>query len=121
MRFHPRCWWKFSSAASRYCKRSTSSLSIGRGKKGRPGRSARSRSCRAARLGLARHCKDRVSRVDGSFGSALIGSEVEFWYDQFLAKPPRDGAPTYWHQDEGLLGTQSLRSRHHLLDAASGC
>ena len=40
----------------------------------------------------------------GSFGSALIGSEVEFWYDQFLAKPPRDGAPTYWHQDEAYWG-----------------
>ena len=35
-----------------------------------------------------------------SFGSALIGSEVEFRYDQFLAKPPRDGAPAYWHRDE---------------------
>lgn len=39
-----------------------------------------------------------------SFGSALMSSEVEFWYDQFLAKPPRDGAPTYWHQDEAYWG-----------------
>jgi ectoine hydroxylase-related dioxygenase (phytanoyl-CoA dioxygenase family) len=39
-----------------------------------------------------------------AFGSALMNAEVEFWYDQFLAKPPRDGAPTYWHQDEGYWG-----------------
>jgi hypothetical protein len=38
------------------------------------------------------------------FASELMGREVEFWYDQFLAKPPRDGAPTYWHQDEGYWG-----------------
>lgn len=42
------------------------------------------------------------------FGSALMGAEVEFWYDQFLAKPPRDGAPTYWHQDEGYWGRNLL-------------
>jgi phytanoyl-CoA hydroxylase len=39
-----------------------------------------------------------------SFASALMGAQLEFWYDQFLAKPPRDGAPTYWHQDEGYWG-----------------
>ena len=39
-----------------------------------------------------------------AFASALLGREVEFWYDQFLAKPPRDGAPTLWHQDEGYWG-----------------
>lgn len=39
-----------------------------------------------------------------AFGSALFGRPVEFWYDQFLAKPPRVGAPTYWHQDEGYWG-----------------
>ena len=38
------------------------------------------------------------------FASALLGRPVEFWYDQFLAKPPRDGAETYWHQDEGYWG-----------------
>lgn len=38
------------------------------------------------------------------FASALMGQPVEFWYDQYLAKPPRDGAPTYWHQDEGYWG-----------------
>jgi len=38
------------------------------------------------------------------FASALMGRGVEFWYDQFLAKPPRDGAQTFWHQDEGYWG-----------------
>ena len=27
------------------------------------------------------------------FASALMGRPVEFWYDQFLAKPPRNSAP----------------------------
>jgi len=39
-----------------------------------------------------------------AFASALMQREVEFWYDQYLAKPPRAGAPTYWHQDEGYWG-----------------
>jgi hypothetical protein len=38
------------------------------------------------------------------YASALMGRPVEFWYDQFLAKPPHDGAETYWHQDEGYWG-----------------
>ena len=38
------------------------------------------------------------------FASALMGSEQEFWYDQFLAKPPEGSLPTYWHQDEGYWG-----------------
>lgn len=40
----------------------------------------------------------------GVFGSALLGKPVEFWYNQFLGKPPRNQAPTYWHQDEGYWG-----------------
>jgi ectoine hydroxylase-related dioxygenase (phytanoyl-CoA dioxygenase family) len=39
-----------------------------------------------------------------AFGAALLGRPVEFWYDQYLAKPPRDGASTPWHQDEGYWG-----------------
>lgn len=39
-----------------------------------------------------------------AFASELMGRPVEFWYDQFLAKPPREGATTYWHQDEGYWG-----------------
>jgi phytanoyl-CoA hydroxylase len=38
------------------------------------------------------------------FGSGLMNMRLEFWYDQFLAKPPGTSAPTYWHQDEGYWG-----------------
>ena len=38
------------------------------------------------------------------YGSALLGKDVEFWYSQFLAKPPSKSVPTYWHQDEGYWG-----------------
>ncbi|MCC6917902.1 MAG: phytanoyl-CoA dioxygenase family protein [Alphaproteobacteria bacterium] len=44
------------------------------------------------------------------FGSALIGSKQEFWYDQFLGKPPGKSSPTYWHQDEGYWG-RNLRNK----------
>lgn len=39
-----------------------------------------------------------------AFASGLLRTPVEFWYDQFLAKPPREGAETFWHQDEGYWG-----------------
>jgi phytanoyl-CoA hydroxylase len=61
------------------------------------------------------------------FASTLMGRDVEFWYDQFLAKPPRDGAPTYWHQDEGYWG-RNLEDRGitcwlplHDVDVRNGC
>jgi phytanoyl-CoA hydroxylase len=38
------------------------------------------------------------------FASALMNQNVEFWYDQFLAKPPGRSVPTYWHQDEAYWG-----------------
>jgi phytanoyl-CoA hydroxylase len=38
------------------------------------------------------------------FGSVLMNQKLEFWYDQFLAKPPAKSVPTYWHQDEGYWG-----------------
>lgn len=38
------------------------------------------------------------------FAGALMGFPVEFWYDQFLGKPPGSDAPTYWHQDEAYWG-----------------
>ncbi len=38
------------------------------------------------------------------FAGALMGRPLEFWYDQFLAKPPGKSAPTRWHQDEGYWG-----------------
>ena len=40
-----------------------------------------------------------------AFGSRLMNLELEFWYDQFLAKPPGKSVPTYWHQDEAYWGT----------------
>ncbi|HEY1447960.1 MAG TPA: phytanoyl-CoA dioxygenase family protein [Caulobacteraceae bacterium] len=39
-----------------------------------------------------------------AFGAALTGLTLEFWYDQFLAKPPGKSTPTYWHQDEAYWG-----------------
>ena len=43
-------------------------------------------------------------RWAAGFGSALLGREVEFWYDQFLAKPPDISVATRWHQDEAYWG-----------------
>jgi phytanoyl-CoA hydroxylase len=40
-----------------------------------------------------------------AFGSTLMNLKLEFWYDQFLAKPPGKSVPTYWHQDEAYWGT----------------
>ena len=52
---------------------------------------------------------------------------VEFWYDQFLAKPPEKSAPTLWHQDEGYWG-RNLDDRGitcwmpmHDVDPGNGC
>jgi ectoine hydroxylase-related dioxygenase (phytanoyl-CoA dioxygenase family) len=62
-----------------------------------------------------------------AFGAQLFGREVEFWYDQFLAKPPREGAETYWHQDEAYWG-RNLDERGltcwvplHDVDETNGC
>jgi ectoine hydroxylase-related dioxygenase (phytanoyl-CoA dioxygenase family) len=33
-----------------------------------------------------------------------MNKKLEFWYDQFLAKPPGKSVPTDWHQDEGYWG-----------------
>jgi phytanoyl-CoA hydroxylase len=43
-----------------------------------------------------------------AYGSALMNLKLEFWYDQFLGKPPHNNAPTYWHQDEGYWGRNLL-------------
>ena len=42
------------------------------------------------------------------YGSALMGLALEFWYDQFLAKPRGNSVPTCWHQDEGYWGRNLL-------------
>jgi len=61
------------------------------------------------------------------FASALMGKPLEFWYDQFLAKPPGKSAPTMWHQDEGYWG-RNLDERgitcwmpFHDVDVKNGC
>ncbi|MGH7143139.1 MAG: phytanoyl-CoA dioxygenase family protein [Planctomycetota bacterium] len=36
--------------------------------------------------------------------SRLMDQPMTFWYDQFLGKPPKYGAPTPWHQDEAYWG-----------------
>jgi len=61
------------------------------------------------------------------FAGALMGRPLEFWYDQFLAKPPHNDTPTYWHQDEGYWG-RNLFERgitcwmpFHDVDVENGC
>ena len=62
-----------------------------------------------------------------AFGSALMDLKMEFWYDQFLGKPPGKSVPTYWHQDEGYWG-RNLDERGMTgwiplqdVDAVNGC
>lgn len=61
------------------------------------------------------------------FGSSLMNLKLEFWYDQFIAKPPEKSAPTCWHQDEGYWG-RNLADKGitcwiplHDVDARNGC
>jgi hypothetical protein len=61
------------------------------------------------------------------FASALMGRPLEFWYDQFLAKPPQKSVATRWHQDEGYWG-RNLADRGitcwmpmHDVDPSNGC
>ena len=39
-----------------------------------------------------------------AFGGALMNRKLDFWYDQFLGKPPGKSVPTEWRQDEGYWG-----------------
>ncbi len=71
--------------------------------------------------------RSRFRRWAIEFGSDLMGEPVEFWYDQFLAKPPARGAATLWHQDEGYWG-RNLADRgmtcwmpFHDVDERNGC
>jgi phytanoyl-CoA hydroxylase len=62
------------------------------------------------------------------FGSALMGKQMAFWYDQFLAKPPGNSAPTLcgirmkatggeiW-MNEGITCWMPF----HDVDASNGC
>ena len=62
-----------------------------------------------------------------TFASTLMRRPVEFWYDQFLAKPPGYGAPTLWHQDEGYWGRNlddlgiTCWMPFHDVDPSNGC
>jgi ectoine hydroxylase-related dioxygenase (phytanoyl-CoA dioxygenase family) len=69
----------------------------------------------------------RARRWMIDYAAGLMRRPIEFWYDQFLAKPPHDGAPTYWHQDEGYWG-RNLDDRGitcwlplHDVDERNGC
>ena len=69
----------------------------------------------------------RFRRWAIEFAGALMGMRLEFWYDQFLAKPPGNDAPTYWHQDEGYWG-RNLEEKgitcwmpFHDVDESNGC
>jgi len=71
--------------------------------------------------------RSRFRRWAIEFGSDLMGEPIEFWYDQFLAKPPARGAATLWHQDEGYWG-RNLADRgmtcwmpFHNVDERNGC
>lgn len=62
-----------------------------------------------------------------AFGTSLMNLKLEFWYDQFLAKPPGRSVPTYWHQDEAYWG-RNLDDRGitcwiplHDVNARNGC
>ena len=61
------------------------------------------------------------------FAGTLMRRPVEFWYDQFLAKPPEKGAATLWHQDEGYWGRNleecgiTCWMPMHDVDVANGC
>jgi phytanoyl-CoA hydroxylase len=61
------------------------------------------------------------------FASALMGFPVEFWYDQFLAKPGGIGLPTEWHQDEAYWGRNlddigiTCWMPFHDVDVSNGC
>lgn len=48
--------------------------------------------------------ESRLRSWAAAFGAALMRQDMEFWYEQFLGKPPGTGAPTPWHQDEGYWG-----------------
>lgn len=89
------------------------------------------RAFRIVQSGVDRHFPwlpaSRFRDWAGRFGGALLGQEMTFWYEQFLAKPPGSGAPTPWHQDEAYWG-RTLRNRgvtcwtaFHAVGVENGC
>ncbi|HEY0687349.1 MAG TPA: phytanoyl-CoA dioxygenase family protein [Steroidobacter sp.] len=97
----------------------------------RRGESIENRSFRIVQSGVDRHFPwlqtSRFRAWAAWFGAALMRQEMEFWYEQFLGKPPGTGAPTPWHQDEAYWG-RSLRDRgvtcwtaFHSVGPENGC
>ena len=89
------------------------------------------RAFRIVQSGVDRHYpwlpQSGFRRWAGRFGGALMGREMAFWYEQFLAKPPGTGAPTPWHQDEAYWG-RTLRNggvtcwtAFHAVGVENGC
>lgn len=74
----------------------------------RRGESLDQRAFRIVQSGVDQHFpwlrSSRFRAWAARFGAALMRQDMEFWYEQFLGKPPGIGAPTPWHQDEGYWG-----------------
>ena len=84
----------------------TAGVRLGVGGRHRSGTSASSTSSSRAPRSSGPSSTTRGSACGPiEFASALMRRPLEFWYDQFLGKPPRQRAcPRYWHQDEGYWG-----------------
>lgn len=74
----------------------------------RRGETLEGRAYRIVQSGVTKHFpwveQARFRLWSAAFSAALMGQPMEFWYDQFLGKPPGMGAPTPWHQDEAYWG-----------------
>ncbi|MBI3832286.1 MAG: phytanoyl-CoA dioxygenase family protein [Planctomycetes bacterium] len=74
----------------------------------RRGEDLRQRVFRIVQCGVTANypwvAESRFRKWAAGFSASLMGQEMEFWYDQFLGKPPGMGAPTPWHQDEAYWG-----------------
>ena len=62
----------------------------------------------------------RSASGPSSYGRRLLGKDVEFWYSQFLAKPPATQRADVLAPRRGLLGPQPRRQGHHVLVPAAG-
>ena len=97
----------------------------------RRGESLENRVYRIVQSGVDRHYpwvrQSRFRAWAAAFGAALMRQEMEFWYEQFLGKPPGIGAATPWHQDEAYWG-RTLSNRgitcwtaFHSVGPENGC
>ena len=50
-------------------------------------------------------------------GRALLGPDIEFWYDQIIMKPAGNPHSTPWHQDAGYWRTQKNGADERALTA----